>query len=79
MAFFVEQENMTKQSEETAIAIIATTVKNIEKDVDEIKTKLEKNYVTREEFEPVKKIVYGLVALILIAVVGAMIALVLQK
>lgn len=66
-------------STETQIAVIATTVKNIEKDVDEIKTKLDENYITKSEFEPVKRVVYGLVALILSAVVIAVVALVIQK
>ncbi len=50
----------------------------IKKDIDEIKRKLDSNYVTKDQFEPVKKIVYGLVSLILIAVVGAIVALVIK-
>lgn len=46
------------------------------RELDEIKAKLEKNYVTAEEFKPVKTIVYGMVSLILIAVVGSIIGLV---
>lgn len=49
------------------------------KELDEIKAKLEKNYVTAEEFKPVKNIVYGLVSLILTAVVGTLITLVVNK
>jgi ABC-type phosphate transport system permease subunit len=49
------------------------------KELDEIKLKLEKNYVTAEEFKPVKTIVYGMVALILTSVVVALIALVVKK
>jgi len=37
-----------------------------------------KSYVKREEFEPVQRLVYGLVGVILMAVVVALIALVLQ-
>ncbi len=37
-----------------------------------------KSYVKREEFEPVQRLVYGLVGVILMAVVVAMIALVIQ-
>jgi hypothetical protein len=47
--------------------------------VDEIKGKLEHNYVSQEEFKPVKTIVFGLVGVILMAVVGALVALVLRK
>ena len=51
----------------------------IQRDVADIKKRLDDNYVTTQEFEPVKKIVYGLVALILVAVVGAIVALVIQS
>lgn len=45
----------------------------------DIKDTLEGHYVTQAVFDPVQKLVYGLVALILIAVVGAIVALVLKK
>lgn len=50
----------------------------IKRDVADIKTRLDAQYVTVQEFEPVKKIVYGMVGLILVAVVGAIIALVIK-
>ena len=58
---------------------MAKDIEYIKADVAEIKTKMEANYVTREEFDPVKKIVYGLVSIILVAVVGALITLVIRK
>lgn len=42
----------------------------IEGDIRGIKENLEKQYVTQDQFEPVKNIVYGMVTLILIAVAG---------
>ena len=36
-------------------------------------------YVTKIEFSPVKKIVYGLITIILIAVVGAIVSLVIKR
>lgn len=36
------------------------------------------NYVTKDEFAPVQKLVYGLVGLILVAVTSGLIALVIQ-
>ena len=45
--------------------------------IEEMKT-LKFSYVRKEEFEPVKRLVYGLVGLILISVGGAVIALVLR-
>ena len=37
-----------------------------------------KNYVTKDEFAPVQKLVYGLVGLVLVAVASGLIALVIQ-
>ena len=42
--------------------------------VDELK-----NYVRKEEFEPVKALVFGMTAIILTAVVGALITLVIRN
>lgn len=39
---------------------------------------LQKGFITKEEFEPVKRLVYGLVSLTMVAVVGALISLVLK-
>lgn len=46
--------------------------------IDEIKKSLETKYVTRAEFEPVRKITYGAASMILIAFTGAIIALVIR-
>ncbi len=48
------------------------------KQIDKIDERLEKDYVTQDQFEPIKKIVYGLVGTILMAVVGAIVALVIK-
>lgn len=64
---------------ETQLAIIQTDLNHIKNDVTEVKTKLEENYVTHTEFTPVKNVVYGLVAVILTTVVGALVTLVLIK
>lgn len=57
---------------------IDVKIEYIKQDIHEIKNKLDKNYVTQNEFEPVKRVVYGLVTLILVAVVGALVGLVIQ-
>ena len=52
---------------------------SIDKKVVGLEIKMEqvsKSYVTRGEFEPVQRIVYGLVGAVLLTVVGAVIALV---
>ena len=53
--------------------------------LDELRTKMDSmekglgvTYVTKTEFDPIKKLVYGLVALILMGVVGGILALVIK-
>ena len=67
---------MTK---ETNIDVIANDISYIKRDVAEIKTKLEADYVTRQEFEPIKKIVYGMITIILTGVLGAILTLVIIR
>lgn len=65
--------------EVTQIAVMANDLGYVRKAVDSLNEKIDNNYVTKEMFEPIQKIVYGLVGLILIAVVGALMTLVLRK
>lgn len=51
----------------------------IREELKEIKLRLDSKFVTKEIFDPIKQIVYGQVALILIAVVGGLLTLVLRK
>lgn len=60
------------------IGVIMNDLQYIKRDISEIKHKLESNYVTKEEFDPIKRIVYGMVSIILVAVVTAIVALVLR-
>ena len=50
---------------------IETTLEYIQRDVQEIKQKLETDYVSRDEFIPIKNLVYGLAGSILLGVLGA--------
>jgi hypothetical protein len=67
---------MPEQSDETKLAIMQTDLTYIKEKLNAVDTKVSSNYVSKEEFEPIRKIVYGVVSLILIAVVGALVALV---
>lgn len=51
----------------------------IRRDMDEIKEKLDTRYVTVEAFEPIRRLVYGYVAIVLVTVVGAVVALIIRK
>lgn len=60
---------------------ISTSIALISKDISYIKdsvTEIKDLYVTKIEFEPVKKIAFGFVGVIVMAVLGAMIALVVR-
>lgn len=46
--------------------------------LDAIAERLDVTFVTKDEFRPVQKVAYGLVAAVLLAVVGAAMALVLH-
>jgi hypothetical protein len=47
--------------------------------LDKIDQRLERDYVTQEEFRPVKAVVYGLIGLIMTTVIGALITLVIKQ
>lgn len=62
----------------TNVAVILSEMTSVKNDVREIKDRLEKDYVSQDQFTPVKNIAYGLVSTILLAVIGALVALVLK-
>jgi len=49
------------------------------KKIDELEADLKENYVRKDHFTPIQKIVYGLVGLTLTSVAGALIATVVNK
>jgi hypothetical protein len=67
---------MTNLSDETKLAVMQNDVTYIKEKLNAVDDKVSSHYVSKEEFEPIRKIVYGVVSLILIAVVGALVALV---
>lgn len=75
----MKTDQKQQNSIETTVAVILTKVNYIEVEVKDIRAKLEKEYVTQDQFEPIRKVVYGLVSITLLSVVGAVIALVLRK
>lgn len=64
------------KSDQVEIAVLNTKLDNVIEKLNSVDDKVSRHYVSKEEFDPIKKIVYGLVSLILIAVVGALLALV---
>lgn len=74
-----EQNSSRTSREDLQIAVMANDIVYIKKSVDDLTTKVDHNYVTIDQFEPVRRLVYGLVSLILMSVVIALLALVVQK
>lgn len=65
-------------SNEVLLARIDERTKRLEDDFLTLKDHITSKFVTKDEFQPVKAISYGLVGLICIAVVGALITLVIK-
>lgn len=68
----------TTKTKNVEFAVMCEKIDTIKADVSEIKQKLENNYVTKDQFTPVKNIVYGLVGTLLTALIGAIIMTVLK-
>lgn len=66
-------------SDDTKLAVISTKMEYVQTKLDQIDNKLNASYVSKDEFEPIKRIVYGMVGLILVAVVGALVSLVVKQ
>lgn len=66
-------------AEQTNLEVIANEMKHISDDVREIKSTLKGSYVSKDEFEPIKRLVYGLVSLILTAITVAVLGLVIMR
>ena len=67
-----------RSDEGKLLAVLDERTKAIQQSVKDIQAQLANSYVTRQEFEPVKRIVYGMVGVILVTVVGALLVLVLK-
>ena len=76
------QQQQQQQDFVTRIAVqlakLESSMEYIKSSVEDIVHKLEKNYVTQDQFEPIKRLVYGMVSIILVAVVGAIMAVILK-
>lgn len=72
-------EETRKNNSEVKLALIQQDINYIKVEVSEIKKLVGEKYVTIEMFEPVRRIVYGLVGLVLVGVMGALLALVVRQ
>lgn len=72
-------ENDLRVNNDTIHKKIDITEIRLSKRIDDIETDIEKNFVRKDQFTPIQKIVYGLVGLTLTTVLGALIATVVYK
>ena len=68
-------EKMKKQTMETQVALILQDVGNIKENMNQIKNKLDNDYVTVEEFRPVKSIAYGAIKYATSVIVGLLLVI----
>lgn len=73
------KKDYSAQNDAVDIARIGEKVIYIQKTVTEMNDKLDAHYVTKDQFEPVRNLVYGMVGIILTAVVVAIIKLIIMK
>lgn len=76
---------MTEQNDTDSVklAVMAKDIEYLRRGQDEstgkldkLITKIDDRYLTKDEFKPVRNIVYGMITLIVIAVIGAVVNLV---
>lgn len=72
-------KNQINIETQTLLARIDERTANLTIDVQKISKSLETNYITKDQFDPVKKIVYGVISVLLIAFVTALIRIVMIK
>jgi len=74
-----EKKQQTNNQISVDIAVMAEKIDNIDFTVKDIQHKLNAEYVTKDQFLPVQRVVYGIVTTVLVGVFGALLALVIQK
>lgn len=71
-----------KPNSETEVALMRSDMDRMARDLSEIKGDLRmqfSNFVTQDQFKPIKTIVYGAVGVILMSFIGAVVALVITR
>lgn len=81
---YTDEEELERfnRSEDRTITKLVVDVAYIKDSVKEIKESLEDDYVTQDQFDPIKKVVYwgiGVCGTVLLAVILAIVSLVVKK
>ena len=58
---------------------VYSAITDFRKEMNDRLNKIEDNFVTNDRFIPIEKLVYGITFAVLVAVVGALLALVINK
>ena len=67
------------QDDHDLLIRIATNTERMAKDIEDMRTDLEANYVTKSEFAPVRNIAFTIVGTVGVAVMLALLAVIIQK
>ncbi len=70
---------MNTASEETQLAVVSAKQDRMSQDIKEIKDMVQQNYVTQDQFRPIRIFVYGLIGIALSTVGVAVINLIIRK
>jgi hypothetical protein len=73
---FTTDNKTSRNSVDTNLALLRSDIAYIKRDVSNINRKLDDDYITKEEFAPVKALVYGMAAVILTGFIGAVLSFV---
>lgn len=85
-------QNVANESLKTSIAVVSTKLDNLTNQFDKFDTRLSQNYITREdhaileakvaalrqELDPLKRFVYGMITFLAIGIGGAILKVVLK-
>lgn len=63
---------------EGTVGSVREKIDGIEGKIDRMESHIDGRYVTQQEFEPIRNLVYGVVGTVLLSVLGAVIALVVR-
>lgn len=73
-----DNEKLTEQiaSLTLSVGLLRQEITQMTKEMARMQQAMKHDFVTRQEFDPIQKIIYGLIGLILVTVMGALLALV---
>jgi len=72
------QDNLLSRIDERTNLLMDRLV-SMKEEIQEIKGSIEKRYVSQDEFQPIKLLVYGLVAITMTSVMGSVLVLVINQ